>query len=100
VIGAGIETALASNWTFKLEYRHLDSSIDQLFSTRPVTTIFANISATRLTDDIFRIGVNYKFGESIVAKYRSLGSSTSSLQRARPRAQPPLSRAFRFRAIE
>ena len=75
VIGAGVETAFAANWSFKLEYLHMDlGSINQAFSTPAVATAFATISATgnlhtRLSDDIVRIGVNYKFGGPVVAAY-------------------------------
>jgi outer membrane immunogenic protein len=75
VIGAGVETAFATNWSFKLEYLHMNlGSIDQPFSTPAVATVFATISATgnlhaRLSDDIVRIGVNYKFGGPVVATY-------------------------------
>jgi outer membrane immunogenic protein len=67
VVGAGVEAAFATNWSVKAEYLHMDfGSIDQSFTTPAVTTIFATISASgnlhaRLTDDIGRIGINYKF---------------------------------------
>ena len=67
VIGAGVEAAFATNWSLKVEYLHLDfGSIGQSFSTPAVPSAFASISASgnlhaRLSDDIGRIGVNYKF---------------------------------------
>jgi outer membrane immunogenic protein len=67
VVGAGVETAFATNWSVKAEYLHMDfGSIDQSFTTPAVASAFATISASgnlhaRLTDDIGRIGINYKF---------------------------------------
>jgi outer membrane immunogenic protein len=66
-IGAGLETALgASNWTGKLEYLYLDigSSSDVLTTTIPAAgggflTLNRN---SRVTDHIFRVGLNYRFG--------------------------------------
>lgn len=56
VLGGGIETALwASNWTAKIEYLHF-SSID---FTTPLVGATTRSSAT---NDVFRLGVNYRFG--------------------------------------
>lgn len=56
VLGAGIETALwSSNWTGKIEYLHIDSV--EVSTTR--LGINANAHAT---NDIVRLGVNYRFG--------------------------------------
>jgi len=69
VIGGGIETALPNNWSFKIEYLHMDfGDIHHAFATPIVPTGgFANVSAagnlrTQFTDDILRIGLNYRFG--------------------------------------
>jgi outer membrane immunogenic protein len=73
--GAGVEGAIGNGWSIKAEYLHLDfgsitqsatgtgSSSFTIFNT--VTTI--NIALTpsfraRITDDVFRVGVNYKLG--------------------------------------
>lgn len=75
VLGAGIEAALTDRWSFKVEYLHLNfGGFDHAFSTPTVPTAFANITSagnlhTRFTDDIVRVGVNYRFGSAVVAAY-------------------------------
>lgn len=53
--GAGIEGAIDRNWSWKAEYLHLDTGS---FST----TVFNIVPASvRLTNDIGRFGINYRF---------------------------------------
>jgi outer membrane immunogenic protein len=62
--GAGIEYGITPNWTVRAEYLYLDlGSVTSVFplSNRQQTTS-ANMS-------IARIGVNYKFGGPVVARY-------------------------------
>jgi opacity protein-like surface antigen len=61
-LGAGIEARLIGNWTGKLEFLHLD------FGNASVAAINQNLATpitvdlhTRMTDDIVRLGFNYKF---------------------------------------
>jgi outer membrane immunogenic protein len=66
-IGAGLEAALgASNWTGKVEYLYVDlgSTGTTLTSTIPALGGgFLTLNhSTRITDHIFRVGVNYRFG--------------------------------------
>ena len=83
VFGGGIEGAIDRNWSIKAEYLHMDfGSLDQSISANgvPLTVAFGNFTTTlsqsltsafrtRVTDDVFRIGVNYRFGAPVVAKY-------------------------------
>jgi outer membrane immunogenic protein len=64
VVGAGVETALAGNWTGKLEYLHLDfGDVSQGFAPVLIIPFVGTLRAnTRLSDDIVRVGVNYRFG--------------------------------------
>jgi outer membrane immunogenic protein len=56
VIGGGIETALwGTNWTGKIEYLHFES-IDFTLPAAGATT------RSHATNDVFRLGVNYRFG--------------------------------------
>jgi outer membrane immunogenic protein len=56
VIGGGIETALwGSNWTAKIEYLHFNS-IDFTLPAAGATT------RSHATNDVVRLGVNYRFG--------------------------------------
>jgi len=50
--GGGIEAALADNWSAKLEYLHLDFG----------NTNTAGLTNGRVTDDVVRAGLNYRFG--------------------------------------
>ena len=68
-VGAGVEQAFASNWTVKVEYLHYDlgrvSYIAGEASTFPAFLAFAGapnlIVNTRVSGDIGRVGVNYRF---------------------------------------
>jgi outer membrane immunogenic protein len=77
-VGAGVEAALGGNWSVKFEYLYMDlghvgGSTFTTTTVAPVgtTTALTNVFNTRFTDNIFRVGVNYRFGgpEAIVAKY-------------------------------
>jgi len=68
--GAGIEWGFAPNWTVKGEYLHIDLGSSNTTIVDPVN--FPAESATYRFHhelDTARIGVNYKFGGPVVAKY-------------------------------
>jgi outer membrane immunogenic protein len=57
--GSGMEAALGGNWTGKIEYLYVDLG--------KRSTLFGTVAApqlltTRIHDNIFRAGVNYRFG--------------------------------------
>ena len=57
--GSGIEAALGGNWTGKIEYLYVDlGKRNTLFAS----TIGTQALSTRIHDNIFRVGVNYRFG--------------------------------------
>jgi outer membrane immunogenic protein len=57
--GAGIEVALGSNWSAKVEYLHMDfGSKDASWTLTGLPTI---TDSTKLTSDIVRGGLNYRF---------------------------------------
>jgi outer membrane immunogenic protein len=67
-IGAGVEGAIAGNWTAKLEYLYVDlGTVNNTFvglaPFAPLTT------SAHVTDNILRAGINYRFGGPVVAKY-------------------------------
>ena len=69
-VGAGLEASLGGNWTGKVEYLYLDlgkytSSTTLLLNAPPIRLDLAS----RVTDNILRAGVNYRFGGPVVAKY-------------------------------
>jgi outer membrane immunogenic protein len=57
-IGAGVEAAIASNWTVRAEYLYLES---RTISNAPFIARPDVIVNTRIRDNIFRVGVNYMF---------------------------------------
>ena len=80
-VGAGVEAALGANWSVKFEYLYMDlgdvggSSATNVVTATTVgrattTTTLAYVFNTRFTDNIVRVGLNYKFGGGpILAKY-------------------------------
>lgn len=61
-IGVGVEKVFAPNWTAKLEYLHVDLGNGQIFNVVPGVPESVSFRA-----DILRLGVNYKFGDPVVA---------------------------------
>ena len=59
--GAGIETTLGNGWTAKLEYLYVDlGRTESTIATPGLGTLAA--TSRRFTDDIVRVGFNYKWG--------------------------------------
>jgi outer membrane immunogenic protein len=84
-VGAGAEAAIDNNWSVKLEYLYMDlgnvgggsttstTVVTQLgtpvrFNT-VTTTALTSAFSTRFTDNILRVGSNYRFNAPVVAKY-------------------------------
>jgi outer membrane immunogenic protein len=66
--GVGLEYAYADCWTVKAEYNYID------FGTRTVTRHASNGSFAESIDvtqklNVAKVGVNYKFGGPVLAKY-------------------------------
>lgn len=72
-VGAGIEGAIDGNWTAKLEYLYVDlGRVSNTFATTIPALGGGTLSSTtssRVTDNVLRVGVNYRFGGPVVAKY-------------------------------
>jgi outer membrane immunogenic protein len=67
--GAGIEGALANNWTWKAEYLHMDLGSVSVTGKAPTGVAFTATSGN-FTDDIVRVGLNYRFAPTpAVAPY-------------------------------
>jgi len=60
-IGGGIEARLAGNWTAKLEYLYLDLGSVSTVPTPAANATVAVAFNSRVTDNIVRAGINYKF---------------------------------------
>jgi outer membrane immunogenic protein len=66
-VGAGIEGAIGGNWTAKLEYLYVDLGTVSGSFTLPSTNISSYSS--KITDNVLRVGINYRFDSAVVAKY-------------------------------
>jgi outer membrane immunogenic protein len=66
-VGAGVEGVIGGNWTARLEYLYVDLGTASGSFTLPTTNIISYSS--HVTDNILRVGINYKFGGPVVAKY-------------------------------
>jgi outer membrane immunogenic protein len=63
-VGGGIEGALANNWTWKIEYLYLD--LGSIAGASPAGAFLAPFNGTiseqsRFTDNILRLGLNFRF---------------------------------------
>jgi outer membrane immunogenic protein len=72
-VGAGVEGVIGGNWTAKLEYLYVD--LGRVSGSFPTITLalgggnLVGSYSSRITDNIVRAGVNYKFGGPVVARY-------------------------------
>jgi outer membrane immunogenic protein len=73
-IGGGLEGRIVGNWTAKVEYLYID--LGTVTSGAFVTPIVApsrgfltTSISSHVTDNIVRVGVNYKFDSVVVARY-------------------------------
>ena len=74
--GAGIEGRIGGNWTAKLEYLYMDLGTvsagpiptHRIIGDRSRNPLAASYSS-HFTDNILRVGINYKFDGPVVAKY-------------------------------
>jgi outer membrane immunogenic protein len=75
VVGAGAEYAFADCWTVKGEYLYFDlgnvSHPLNLVSSTIAFPVYASLGSTtaRVNGSIARIGINYRFGNAVVANY-------------------------------
>jgi outer membrane immunogenic protein len=69
--GAGLEYAMTQNWLFKAEYLYVDLGSFDAAIACVLACIDVNDTTAhhKYTDHIGRIGINYKFGGPVYAKY-------------------------------
>ncbi|HZD64387.1 MAG TPA: TonB-dependent receptor, partial [Xanthobacteraceae bacterium] len=60
-VGGGIEGRLAGNWTARLEYLYLDLGTVSTVPTPAANATVATAFNSRVTDNVVRMGLNYKF---------------------------------------
>jgi iron complex outermembrane receptor protein len=65
-VGGGIEGRLVGNWTAKIEYLYLDLGTVTTIPTPAPNSTTAVAFNSRVTDNILRVGVNYKFDTDAV----------------------------------
>jgi opacity protein-like surface antigen/outer membrane receptor protein involved in Fe transport len=64
-VGAGIEAHLAGNVTGKIEYLHTDFGFDKAQPSFPQNATPLGVDFnSRITEDLIRVGINYKFDNS------------------------------------
>jgi outer membrane immunogenic protein len=72
-VGAGVEGAIGGNWTAKLEYLYVDlGNVSGSFLTTNAAFgggVLASNYSSRITDNVLRVGFNYRFDSPVVAKY-------------------------------
>jgi len=62
VAGAGIEAMLTANWTARVEYLHVDLGTISNTLNLPLSAPQSVNWSHKVTEDIVRVGANYKFG--------------------------------------
>jgi outer membrane immunogenic protein len=72
-VGAGVEGVVSGNWTAKLEYLYIDlGTVSGAFVT-PITGrtggFLTSTYSSHITDNILRVGLNYRWGGPVVARY-------------------------------
>jgi opacity protein-like surface antigen len=68
-LGGGIEGRLVGNWTAKIEYLYLDlGTVTTIPAPAPGATTAAAFNS-RITDNLLRVGVNYKFDPTKIWPY-------------------------------
>jgi high affinity Mn2+ porin len=87
VAGAGIESHLTGNWTGKIEYLHLDFGSASTATADPLNaTPIALGLTTRVTDDILRLGLNYKIGPNATAASDDKSGKSGKSRKTTPAA--------------
>jgi outer membrane immunogenic protein len=67
-VGGGAEWVISGPWTAKVEYLHID--LGTITNTFAAFGGFGTVTASsHVTDDIVRVGLNYRFGGPVVARY-------------------------------
>jgi outer membrane immunogenic protein len=67
VVGGGTEYVLSGPWTAKVEYLFVDYGSFSNSYTLP--GVPALMTTSHVTDNIVRVGLNYRFGEPVAARY-------------------------------
>ena len=103
-VGVGVETAIASNWTLKTEYRFTQFGTDNVLEDLGVPDGLINSDASSHT---FHVGANYRFGTQNgggaafeVPAYNWTGFYVGGAARCRRRGSPDQCSAVRRARIQ
>ena len=89
--GVGLEARLGGNWTGKVEYLHLDLGRESSLAIIPANSTPIGIAFnSRVTEDMVRLGVNYKFDPYVIYVPASATSPAPVLERVRPVYKGPI----------
>jgi outer membrane immunogenic protein len=66
-VGGGAEWVISGPWTGKLEYLYVD--LGNVSNTYTVAGVPFLTTSSHVTDNIVRVGLNYRFGGPVIAKY-------------------------------
>jgi outer membrane immunogenic protein len=70
MVGAGIEYGFAPNWSAKIEFDYLDFGTERIvLASVPGVTPATRAFDIAQTISLVKVGVNYRFGGPVVAKY-------------------------------
>jgi outer membrane immunogenic protein len=69
-VGAGSEWVISGPWTAKVEYLYVDlGNVSNNFTFAGLPGAPVVTTSSHVTDNIVRVGLNYRFGGPVVAKY-------------------------------
>jgi opacity protein-like surface antigen len=83
--GVGLEARLGGNWTGKIEYLHADLGRESSLAVVPLNSTPIGITFNgRITQDMVRLGINYKFDPYVIYVPSSATPAAPVLERVRP----------------
>ena len=72
-VGAGVEGVVSGNWTAKIEYLYIDlGNVGIIYGANPpgaARALLTSSYTSHITDNILRVGLNYKLGGPVVGKH-------------------------------
>jgi outer membrane immunogenic protein len=66
--GIGVEYAFSQNWSAKIEYNYMDLGTVRAHFTSPVTAFTSDVD-NRERINVVKVGINYRFGGPVIARY-------------------------------
>ena len=79
-VGTGVEDVVSGDWTAKIEYLYIDlGNVSGSFTTpivAPGGAFLTRSYNSHITDNILRVGLNYKLGGPVIAQVLSPADSS------------------------